>query len=189
MQTDSPGALPLVASRDERNKGLEALIGHLNSAYNLARWLVRDAADAEDVVQDAYLRAIQHYRSFRGGNARAWLLAIVRNMCYDRLRQKNAARQNRDLDEAELNRCRQEPDAEHCLLLSERAESLRLAIAQLPAEYREAVVLREFEQLSYREISHVTGHPLGTIMSRLYRARLALQRVLVADMPDAECNQ
>jgi len=154
------------------------LVAHLDAAYNLARWLMRNQTEAEDVVQDAYLRAIRHFAGFRGGDGRAWLLTIVRHTCYDRLKQKGASSQNTGFDEALHGGGRQTPDAETALLLAERTELLRESLAELPAVYREVLVLRELEQLSYREIANIAGIPLGTVMSRLSRARQKLQQTL-----------
>jgi RNA polymerase sigma-70 factor, ECF subfamily len=164
--------------RHEARHGVNLLVSHLDAAYNLARWLMRDKAEAEDVVQDSYLRAIKGYAGFRGMDGRAWLLAIVRNRCYDRLRQKGASDQTTDFDEAVHSARRPVPDSETALLLLERTELLRKSLAELPAEYREVLVLRELEQLSYHEIAELTGIPLGTVMSRLNRARQRLQQIL-----------
>jgi RNA polymerase sigma-70 factor (ECF subfamily) len=153
------------------------LVAHLDAAYNLARWLMRNEADAEDLVQEAYLRAFTHFAGFRGGDGRAWLLAIVRNSCYDRLKQKCVWQQNTAFDEA-VHSDRQTLDPETSLLRAEKAELVRESLAELPAEYREVLVLRELEQLSYREIASIAGIPLGTVMSRLSRARQRLQQSL-----------
>ncbi len=155
------------------------LVAQLDAAYNLARWLMRNETEAEDVVQDAYLRAISHFAGFRGGDGRAWLLTIVRNSCYDRLKQKAASCQNTDFDEAVHSAGRQNPNPETALLLAERTELLKTSLAELPAQYREVLVLRELEQLSYREIANIAGIPLGTVMSRLSRARQQLEQVLL----------
>jgi RNA polymerase sigma-70 factor (ECF subfamily) len=157
------------------------LVAHLNAAYNLARWLMRNEAEAEDVVQDAYMRAISHFASFRGGDGRAWILKIVRNSCYDRLKQKGASPQSTDFDEAIHNACRQSPNPETALLLAERNELVTRSLAELPAQYRQVLVLRELEQLSYREIAAVARIPLGTVMSRLSRARQQLEQDLIGE--------
>lgn len=148
---------------------------HLDAAYNLARWLVRDPTLAEDVVQDALLRGLTYARSFRGENPRAWLLQIVRTTAYTYL----AAR--RDTAEVPLD---PEPAAEipdtadnpeAAFQRRERHVTLEQALAALPAELREIIVLRELEDMSYRDIARVVGVPLGTVMSRLWRARRALR--------------
>ena len=156
------------------------LVAHLDAAYNLARWLMRNETEAEDLVQEAYLRAFSHFAGFRGGDGRAWLLTIVRNCCYDRLKQKGSRGQATDFDEAVHSASRQTSNPETLLILGERAGSLSESLAELPAEYREVIVLRELEQLSYREIANIAGIPLGTVMSRLSRARQRLQESLLA---------
>ena len=155
------------------------LVAHLHAAYNLARWLMRNETEAEDAVQEAYLRAISHFAGFRGGDGRAWLMKIVRNTCYDRLKQKGAPGQNTDFDEVVHSGSRQSPDPETAVLMAERTELMRKSLAALPAQYGEVLVLRELEQLSYREIANITGVPLGTVMSRLSRARQQLQQTLL----------
>ena len=159
---------------------LASLVEHLDAAYNLARWLMRNEAEAEDSVQEAYLRAVRHFSSFRGGSGRAWLLTIVRNTCYNRLKRNGVSGQNTGFDEAVHSAAgRQAPDPETALLMTERTELVRKSLAELPGEYREVLVLRELEQLSYREIAHVAGIPLGTVMSRLSRGRQHLQQILL----------
>jgi RNA polymerase sigma-70 factor (ECF subfamily) len=155
------------------------LVTHLDAAYNLARWLTRNETEAQDVVQDAYLRAISHFAGFRGGDGRAWLLTIVRNSCYDRLKPKGAWGRNTDFDEAVHSAGCQTPNPETALLLAERTELVTKSLAELPAHYREVLVLRELEQLSYREIATIAGVPLGTVMSRLSRARQHLEQTLL----------
>ena len=151
------------------------LVAHLDAAYNLARWLVRNDTEAEDLVQEAYLRAFSSFAGFQGGDGRAWLLTIVRNRCYDRLKRK---RPSTEFNEALHSGVRQPPNPETELLLAEKIELLHEALTELPAEYREALVLREMEQLSYQEIADIAGIPLGTVMSRLSRARQRLLQAL-----------
>jgi RNA polymerase sigma-70 factor (ECF subfamily) len=158
--------------------GMALFIVHLDAAYNLARWLMHDESEAEDMVQEAYVRVASHFAGFRGGDGRAWLLTIIRNSCYDRLRQKGAADRNTDFDEELHSAGRQAPNPEAALLLAERSELVKKSLAELPAEYREVLILREMEQLSYREIADIAGIPLGTVMSRISRARQRLQRTL-----------
>jgi RNA polymerase sigma-70 factor (ECF subfamily) len=150
---------------------------HLDAAYNLARWLTRDEADAEDVVQEAMLRAYRFFGSFRGPDGRAWLLAIVRNTCRTWMRRNRA--QESAADVVELDGI--EGDGltpEELMIRSADAEAVRAALEELPSEFREVLVLREFEGLSYKEIAVVTESPIGTVMSRLARARTRLQRTL-----------
>ena len=166
------------------------LVDHLDAAYNLARWLMRNEAEAEDSVQEACLRALSHFASFRGGDGRCWLLTIVRNTCYNRLKQKSVYGRNTDFNEAVHSASsRQTPNPETVLLQAERTELVRKLLAELPPEYREILVLRELEQLSYREIADIAGIPLGTVMSRLSRGRQQLQRVLLLTRPSAPLHR
>ena len=156
------------------------LVNHLNASYNLARWLTQNEHDAEDIVQDAYLRAIRHFESFQGGEGRAWLLTIVRNLCYDSMRRRNVRERTASFDEELHNTFPvTTSDPEASLLQKERAEMLRQALAELPLELREVLVLRELQELSYREIASIAQVPMGTVMSRLSRARKRLQQVLL----------
>jgi RNA polymerase sigma-70 factor (ECF subfamily) len=177
--------------RPQGDRGVAQLAEHLDAAYNLARWLMRNEAEAEDSVQEAYLRAISHFASFRGGDGRGWLLTIVRNTCYTRLRRQNSSGQNTDFDEAIHSPTSPEtPNPETELLQTERTELVRKSLAALPAENREVLVLRELEQLSYREIANIAGIPLGTVMSRLSRARQQLQQTLLdGDSPLSPLRQ
>ena len=147
---------------------------HLDAAYNLARWLMRNEYDAEDAVQEAYLKAYRHQAGFRGDDGRAWLLAIVRNTCYDRLRQ-SGVRDNSAFDERIHSIGQSTTNPETSLLDKEKTELLREALEALSPEYREVLVLRELEELSYVEIASITKIPIGTVMSRLSRARKQLQ--------------
>jgi RNA polymerase sigma-70 factor (ECF subfamily) len=150
----------------------QVVLPHLDAAYNLARWLVADATLAEDVVQDAVLRALAAFAGYRGGSERAWLLAIVRNTAYSTLRTRRGRGHVPLGEEGEV--ADPAPGPEVALMQQQRLARLDQALAALPAELRECVVLRELEALSYREIGQVTGVPVGTVMSRLWRARQAL---------------
>ena len=162
-----------------RNTQVLQLLNHLDAAYNLARWLTHNEHDAEDIVQDAYLRAIRHYGGFQGGEGKAWLLTIVRNRCYDSMRHRGIRERSTPFDE-ELHNVRQATlDPEASLLQQERAELLRQALAELPADLREVLILRELEQLSYGEIAGIAKIPMGTVMSRLKRDRKRLQEVML----------
>jgi RNA polymerase sigma factor (sigma-70 family) len=153
------------------------VLPHLDAAYNLAHWLTGNRTDAEDVVQDAALRAFRAIRGFAGGNARAWVLCIVRNTAYSWLRKNRptAVVTVEDLEAVEIAIAKPgNPDAdtpESALIAQTDAEFLRAAIAALPAPFRETLVLREIEGLDYREIAEATEVPIGTVMSRLARAR------------------
>jgi RNA polymerase sigma factor (sigma-70 family) len=150
----------------------------LDAAYNLARWLVRNDADAQDVVQESLLRALRYFGSFRGGDARVWLLAIVRNTCYT-LHARNAPDGQREsLDEEALALSDDGPSPEALTLLAVDIGSLQRALERLPAPLREVIVLRELEECSYKEIAAVTGQKIGTVMSRLARARERLKAEL-----------
>jgi RNA polymerase sigma-70 factor (ECF subfamily) len=150
---------------------------HLDAAYALARWLVRDRAAAEDVVQDAMLRALTYFASFRGGDARSGLLRMARNAAYDRLAKLRDGRED-PLDPAGAHAELADPgaDPETEFAAGEEAARLHAALAALPAELRECLVLRELEEMSYRDIARVVGVPVGTVMSRLFRARQMLIR-------------
>jgi len=153
---------------------------HMGAAYNLARWLTRNDHDAEDVVQEAYLRAYRFFDAYHGGAFRAWLLTIVHNTCYTWLQQNRKPSVVLDEDTAELDGAQSNP--EMLLLRNIDANLLRQAIEELPLEFREAVVLRELEDLSYKEIAAIACVPLGTVMSRLARARDRLQSKLAGQI-------
>lgn len=146
------------------------LLQHLDSAYNLARWLVRNDADAEDIVQEAYLRAFQ-YAASRRGNARAWLLTIVRNTSYTWLKKKRACESHTEFDEDLHSGGAAIANPEERLMQIADAHRVGEVLGALPVRFREALVLRELEGLSYNEIAQVMGVPRGTVMSMLSRAR------------------
>ena len=154
------------------------VLPHLDAAYNLARFLMRNDRDAEDVVQEAALRAFRFFDSFRGENSRAWFLSIVRNTAFTALR-RNRMNEETVVFEEELHGGQIPPlDAGIALDRAHDRQTVRAAIEQLPAEFREAITLRELEGMSYKEIADVAGVPIGTIMSRLARARRQLQLLL-----------
>jgi RNA polymerase sigma-70 factor (ECF subfamily) len=159
----------------------QVILPHLDSAYNLARWLTGSDHDAEDAVQDAYLRALEFFGSFRGGDGRPWLLAIVRHACFDRLARQRPHQSLTIFDEDTHT----DPggiDPVQFVLRQEDRELLRQAVAALPLEFREVLVLRDLEGLSYKDIAAVTNLPAGTIMSRLARARERLRQDLLSHM-------
>ncbi len=161
------------------------MIPHMDAAYNLARWLTGNPEDAEDIVQDAYLRAFKFFDGFRGGNSRSWLLRIVRNAFYDSLRRKSH-NESVVTTEDQTDRVADPslgPDA--ALLQKADGEMLRQAIEALPIEYREVLIMRELEDCSYKEIADIVHVPLGTVMSRLARAREQVRQLLVAQLQKA----
>src|ERR1700750_2257456 len=158
----------------------EAMLPHMDAAYNLARWLLRNEQDAQDVVQEAYLRAFRSFGGFRGSNGRAWLLTIVRNTSYTLLKKNHAVDLTTTFDE-EIHAVGDESASPAMLLEhNEDAELIRIAMDELPAEFREILVLRHQEDLSYKEIADVAQIPPGTVMSRLARARVKLKERLAA---------
>jgi RNA polymerase sigma-70 factor, ECF subfamily len=161
----------------------------MTAAYNLARWLVHNDADAEDIVQEAYLRAFKFFSGYYGGDTRAWLLTIVRNTSYTWLQQNRALRLadpiEDKLDEVGLDFA----DPEILLLQSVDSQTVRQALQELPVEFREVVVLREMEALSYKEIANIVDIPIGTVMSRLKRGRKRLQGLLANLMGKGAGNE
>lgn len=160
------------------------MLPHLDAAYNIARWLLRDDHNAQDVVQEAYLRAFRFFDSFHGEDARPWLLGIVRNTCYTWLKNRGQMGAQVEFDEerdsesndSTLSLVRDTPES----LLLQKLEKQQIdeAIEALPQVFREVIVLRELEELSYEEIAQVTAIPIGTVMSRLARARAMLRTAL-----------
>jgi len=167
------------AGRGRLRRFEEAVLPHLAAAHNLARWLTRSDRDAEDVVQTAYLRALQFFDGFHGVNPRAWLLSIVLNAFYTWLKQNRVEELSAPFDE-ELHAGAAGQDPEADLLLHADRHLLRQALESLPVAYREVVVLRELEGLSYKEIAGIAGVPIGTVMSRLARGRRHLQDFVAA---------
>jgi RNA polymerase sigma-70 factor (ECF subfamily) len=155
-----------------------AVLPHLDAAYNLARWVVRDEHEAEDVVQEAYIRALRFFGGFRGGDSRAWLLTIVRNVSYTWLRKRRPDELNLSLDEELHGREGGAPNPEDEVLRQAKGRSVKQALETMPLDLREVIVLRELEGLSYAEIASVGEIPLGTVMSRLSRARSRLRDLL-----------
>ena len=159
----------------------EQMLPHLDAAYNLARHLARNDHDAEDITQEAYLRALRYFDAFRGENARAWLLAIVRHTAYTRRRRDQVASITTEFNEELHSEARADQGPERDLARADAAATVRAALDRLPPKFREVLVLRELEELSYEEISRVVRAPLGTVMSRLSRARERLQQALSAE--------
>ena len=170
-----------ISSQPHNRRFGELALPHLDSAYNLARWLLRDDHDAEDVVQEAFLRAFRAFGGFRGDNARPWLLAIVRNSCFTWLAQHRRAEIEVSYDD-DVHGGEDLGDGARALAdnpeaILSRRDDIRLvdeALQQLPVGFREVVVLRDLEDLSYKEIAEVAGLPIGTVMSRIARGRKLL---------------
>jgi RNA polymerase sigma factor (sigma-70 family) len=171
-------------STKERLEFERLILPHLGAAYGLARWLLRHPHDAEDAVQESVLKAYKAFHGYAGGNAQAWLLSIVRNTCLTMLQRRRADTKVIMLDDGRITGDRlvetvpdQTPLADVALISAEERRKVRLAIAHLPVQFREVLVLREYNDLSYREIADIVGAPVGTVMSRLARAR---ERIVVA---------
>jgi RNA polymerase sigma-70 factor, ECF subfamily len=152
------------------------LLPLMNDAYNLARWLVQNDQDAHDMVQEAYLRAFKFFAGMRAATSKAWLLRIVRNVCYDYLRKRQVPSYSSDSAQEELPDTNPLPAA--ALQTKSEIAAVRSALASLPEDFRTVLVLREMEELSYREISEITQVPIGTVMSRLARGRQHLTDAL-----------
>ena len=160
----------------------EIALPHLSAAYNLARWLVHNEHDAEDLVQEAYLRAFKSFGGYYGGNSRSWLLTIVRNTCYTWLQKNRVLHLTESLDDNLDELGLDFADPEMLLMQSIDAQIVRQTLMELPVEFREVVVLREMEGFSYKEIADVVDLPIGTVMSRLARGRKRLDALLVRRM-------
>src|SRR6202795_3071204 len=179
----------------------QVMLPHLDAAYNLARWLVRDPSIAEDVVQDAYQRACHYFAAFRGLSGRAWLLQIVRNAAYSTLKARRRGMEvslssgTRAADEDGVDMDMPDPSPGPEATLAQRQDLVALddALNALPVAWRECVILREVEALSYKEMARIMDVPIGTVMSRLSRARQALQREVLRDdykarVPESACS-
>jgi len=181
-----------------RAKFERLMLPHLAASHNLARWLLQNSGDAEDAVQEAYLRAFRAFDRYRGGDSAAWLLKIVRNVCITRLRNLSSSRNVVPLETAlqraettplkPLHHTEELPPDEAMIVENER-EAVRRALLLLPVDYREVVILREFEDLSYKQIALVTNLPIGTVMSRLSRARTRLRALLSSDEGGGQQNE
>jgi RNA polymerase sigma-70 factor (ECF subfamily) len=169
-----------VREKSEQERFEEAVLPHLDAAYNLARWMTHDEHDAEDVVQEAYYRALKFFAGFRGGDGRAWILAVVRHTGYTWLKRNRARDLTTSFDEEIHSVGGEDLDPEHLFHRRVDQQLLHEALAALSLPFREVLVLREMEGLSYQEIAVVTSIPLGTVMSRLARARRLLQQQLTA---------
>jgi RNA polymerase sigma-70 factor (ECF subfamily) len=172
------GAVLVLGEKDKLARFEQAILPHLDAAYNLARWLTRNEQDAQDMVQEAYLRAFKFFDSFHGVDGRAWLFTIVRNTCYTWLHQNRADEKRTAFDE-EIHTIDSETFNPATLALrSADHQILTRALDELPVEFREVVVLRDLEGFSYKEIADIANVPTGTVMSRLARARERLKKIL-----------
>ena len=175
---------PVVAKRFE-----QLVLPHMNSAFNVARWLTRNDDDAKDIVQEACLRALRFFDTFRNDDARSWLLSIVRNTFYtwhqkNRMQARDYTAFDEELHSLEVDLGILNRDPEAILLRSQRQTRVHVALRSLRLEFREVLVLRELEELSYKEISTIVGIPMGTVMSRLARGRQQLAELLAPPSPD-----
>ncbi|HJU12199.1 MAG TPA: sigma-70 family RNA polymerase sigma factor [Candidatus Binataceae bacterium] len=167
---------------DKFSRFEQAILPHLDAAYNLARWLLRNEDDAADAVQEACLRALRFIGGFRGGDGRVWLLTIVRNTCYSRLRGNATLEKEVEFDDEIHSRDTETANPEVLLERTRDNRAMHQALEALPADLREVVVMRELDGMAYKEIAEIAAIPIGTVMSRLARARKRLQRMLSADM-------
>jgi RNA polymerase sigma factor (sigma-70 family) len=165
-----------VLDSHDRLRFEQLVLPHLDAAFNLARWVLRGRADAEDVAQEAMLRAFRFFRGFHGGDARAWLLQIVRNSCYSWLEKNRPMELTTEFDEQLYPQPSVTPES--LAIAGDNRERLTRALEELPPRFREVLVLRELEGCSYKEIAAITSMPIGTVMSALARARQRLQRTL-----------
>ena len=173
---------PAHAAEAELASFEQTMLPHLDAAHNLARWLLRNEQDAQDVVQEAYLRAFRSFAGFRGSNGRAWLLTIVRNTSYTLLKKNYAVDLTTTFDEEIHATDHESPSPTTILEHAEDAELIRNAMNELPADFREILTLRHQEDLSYQEIGDILKIPAGTVMSRLARARAKLKGYLISNI-------
>jgi len=157
----------------------QVLLPHLDAAYNLARWLLRNDHDAEDAVQEAYLRAYKAFSRFRGGDGKAWLMTILRNVCLTMIKKSRSHEPPEHFDE-EIHQAAGQSEMREAFRQKANAETLHAALEKLPDEFREIIVLHDLEGLAYKQIAVVLGIPIGTVMSRLARARGRLRAEIVA---------
>jgi RNA polymerase sigma factor (sigma-70 family) len=177
--------------QDKARRFRDLALPYLDDVYTLARYLLRDSADAEDAVQECYLRALRHFDTFRGPAIKPWLFAILRNVCRGEFARRSSGLHyidqyvggETDKDEDAVRPLWQEPQVspETEVLHQRDAQTIRRLVAELPDQFREAIVLRDINDLSYREIADVVGVPVGTVMSRLARARTMLRKAWIAE--------
>ena len=178
------GVVLTLGGKDQLVRFEQAILPHLDAAYNLARWLTRNDHDAQDMVQEACLRAFKFFDGFHGVDARAWLLTTVRNTCYTWLEQNRRSRVTTSFDE-EIHTVEEDALNPSALALkTSDMEMLKESLEELPDEFREVIVLRDLEELSYKQIAEVINVPLGTVMSRLARARARLKGILCSRLKE-----
>ena len=156
----------------------QAVLPHLDAAYNLARWLTRNEQDAQDIVQEAFLRAFRFFPAFRGGDAHSWIMKIVRNTCYTWLHENRPLQGAMEFDENLFPLDSRAPNPEEVMLQNDSGTLVRKALEKLPTNFREVLVLRELDGMSYKEIAEITGMAAGTVMSSLSRARGRFRQAL-----------
>ena len=156
----------------------QVFLPHLDGAYNLARWLLRNDQDAEDAVQEAYMRAYKAFARFRGGDGKAWFMTILRNVCYTMIKKLRSHETPEPFDE-EIHQAMGESEMQELFRQKANAETLHAALEKLPDEFREIIVLHDLEGLAYKEIAAVVEIPIGTVMSRLARARGRLRNEII----------
>jgi RNA polymerase sigma factor (sigma-70 family) len=156
----------------------EAVLPYLDAAYNLARWLTRNEQDSQDIVQEAYLRAFRFFPAFRGGDARSWIMKIVRNTCYTWIHENRPLQRAMEFDENLIPHDARALNPEEVVLQNDAGTLVRKALEELPANFREVLVLRELDGMSYKEIAEITGMAAGTVMSSLSRARGRFRQAL-----------
>jgi RNA polymerase sigma factor (sigma-70 family) len=173
---ESSGPMKTVTNPESRLRLFEEIIlPHLNSAFNLARWMTRNDQDAQDVVQESYMRAFRFFDSYRGGDGKSWLLEVVRNTCFTFQRREMSKSMVVVFDEAAHTPSVNQPNAEEALVEAGNRQILQRCIESLPERFREVLVMRELEEMSYQQIAEAAGVPSGTVMSRLSRARKRLE--------------
>ena len=181
MSTTGQGKGWDVLDSQDRARFEQVVLPHLDAAFNLSRWLLRSRADSEDVAQGALLRAFRFFRGFNGGDARAWLLQIVRNTCYTWLEKNRQVELMTEFDEDLHQQSSTTPEA--LAIAGDNRERLTRALEELPVRFREVLILRELEGCSYKEIAAITTRPIGTVMSALARARQQLRTILTEPVP------
>ena len=170
---------PGINDRSRSARFESQMLPFMSEAYNLARWIMKDESDARDATQDAYVKAFRYFESFHGDSGRAWLLRIVRNVCYDALRARDSHRNIMSLDKEMVAAAADPKPAPNVIAIREATQlRVRAALEALPLEFRTVIILRELDGFSYKEISGIVGVPLGTVMSRLSRARQQIATLL-----------